>query len=180
MQTGKLIKSQSLLLIIDIQEKLIPVIHQHEIIKRNINVLIQGAEILDIPMVFTEQYPKGLGHTCSDIHVNENAVILEKDTFSCMLTPSIAEALQSYKQIVICGTEAHICVLKTALDLLEQGKEVHIIADGVSSRTPDNKHYALERMRQAGAYIETSEMVLFQWLDVAGTTEFKAISKLIK
>ena len=180
MHTGKLIKSQSLLLVIDVQERLMPVIHQHEAVKNTTNIMIRGAEVLKVPAIYTEQYPKGLGHTCSDIHILEEARIMEKTTFSCMLTTSIAEAILNYQQIVICGVEAHICVLKTVLDLVEMGKEVHVIADAVSSRTPENKYYALERMRQAGAYIESAEMILFQWLDVAGTDEFKAISKLIK
>jgi len=180
MHSGKLMPTQSLLLVIDVQERLMPVIYQQEEVKARINIMTKGAEILQIATLYTEQYPKGLGSTSSDIYRSDAATVMEKSTFSCMLTPAIAAAITHYHQIVICGAEAHICVLKTALDLIELGKEVHILADGVSSRTPDNKNFALERMRQSGAYIETTEMVLFQWLDIAGTEDFKAISKLIK
>ena len=88
--------------------------------------------------------------------------------------------LTNIKSLIICGVEAHICVLKTSLDAIKAGYEVHIIADAVSSRTSENKQLALDRLRQAGAYISSVEMILFQLLDYAGTDEFKAISKLIK
>jgi nicotinamidase-related amidase len=88
--------------------------------------------------------------------------------------------LTNIKSLILCGAEAHICVLKTALDALKEGYEVHVVADAVGSRTPENKHLALERMRQSGAFITSTEMILFMLLDKAGTDEFKAISKLIK
>ncbi|MBS1612554.1 MAG: isochorismatase family protein, partial [Bacteroidetes bacterium] len=107
---------------------------------------------------------------------------IEKMSFSCMLNEDVSEQLKltNVKDIVICGVEAHICVLKTALDALQQGYRVHVVADAVSSRTLQNKQLALERMRQAGAYIVSVEMILFMLLEKAGTDEFKAISKLIK
>ncbi len=180
MKTGKLVKEDCLLLIIDIQEKLIPVIFQQELVIKNTNILLKGIEILNVPIIVTEQYPKGLGNTCSEILLSENQTIDEKMTFSCVLTDSIFEKIKTKKQIILCGVEAHICVLKTAFDLAEKNFEVHVVADAVSSRTMDNKLYALQRLRQANIYIDTAEMVLFQLLDLAGTEEFKAISKLIK
>ena len=180
MASGKLKKEDCLLLVIDIQERLMPVIfHQKQVI-RNTNVLLKGMQILGVPVVVTEQYPKGLGNSCKEIELPEGQTVLEKITFSCTATGIINEKIQDKKQIILLGVEAHICVLKTALDLAEQGHEVHVVADAVSSRTTENKLYALQRLRQSGVYIETTEMVLFQLLDQAGTEEFKAISKLIK
>ena len=180
MQTGKLKKEDCLLLVIDIQERLIPVIHQHEEVIHNANILLKGMEILGVPVIVTEQYPKGLGNTCKEILLGEDAKVMEKITFSCLANDYIKESVQSKKQIIICGVEAHICVLKTALDLLDEGFEVHLITDAVSSRKKENKQVAIERMKQSGVFISSTEMILFQLLDKAGTDEFKLISKLIK
>ncbi len=180
MQTGKLKKEDCLLLVIDIQERLIPVIHQHEEVIHNANILLKGMEILGVPVIVTEQYPKGLGNTCKEILLGEDAKVMEKITFSCLANDYIKESVQSKKQIIICGVEAHICVLKTALDLLDEGYQVHLITDAVSSRKKENKQVAIERMKQSGVFISSTEMILFQLLDKAGTEEFKLISKLIK
>ena len=180
MQTGKLNKEDCLLLVIDIQERLIPVIHQYEEVIRNANILLKGMEILGVPVIITEQYPKGLGNTCKEILLGEDAKVMEKITFSCLANDYIKESVQSKKQIIICGVEAHICVLKTALDLLDEGYQVHLITDAVSSRKKENKQVAIERMKQSGVFISSTEMILFQLLDKAGTDEFKLISKLIK
>lgn len=180
MVSGKLKKDECLLLVIDIQERLMPVIFQQEQVIRNTNILLKGMQILGVPVVVTEQYPKGLGNTCKEIELTEGQAVFEKITFSCVATAAVKEKLQAKKQIILTGAEAHICVLKTALDLIEQGYEVHVVADAVSSRTTENKLYALQRMRQSDVFVETTEMVLFQLIDQAGTEEFKAISKLIK
>ena len=180
MQTGKLNLEDCLLLVIDIQERLIPVIHQHEEVIHNANILLKGMEILGVPVIVTEQYPKGLGNTCKEILLGEDAKVMEKITFSCLANDYIKESVQSKKQIIICGVEAHICVLKTALDLLDEGYQVHLITDAVSSRKKENKQVAIERMKQSGVFISSTEMILFQLLDKAGTEEFKLISKLIK
>ena len=180
MQTGKLNLEDCLLLVIDIQERLIPVIHQHEEVIHNANILLKGMEILGVPVIVTEQYPKGLGNTCKEIILGDDAKVMEKITFSCLANDYIKESVQSKKQIIICGVEAHICVLKTALDLLDEGYQVHLITDAVSSRKKENKQVAIERMKQSGVFISSTEMILFQLLDKAGTEEFKLISKLIK
>ena len=180
MQTGKLNLEDCLLLVIDIQERLIPVVHQHEEVIHNANILLKGMEILGVPVIVTEQYPKGLGNTCKEIILGDDAKVLEKITFSCMANDYIKECVQAKKQIIICGVEAHICVLKTALDLLDEGYQVHLITDAVSSRKKENKQVAIERMKQSGVFISSTEMILFQLLDKAGTEEFKLISKLIK
>ena len=180
MQTGKLNLEDCLLLVIDIQERLIPVIHQHEEVIHNANILLKGMEILGVPVIVTEQYPKGLGNTCKEIILGDDAKVTEKITFSCLGNDHIKESVQTKKQIIICGVEAHICVLKTALDLLDEGYQVHLITDAVSSRKKENKQVAIERMKQSGVFISSTEMILFQLLDKAGTEEFKLISKLIK
>ena len=180
MTPGKLKRDDTILLVIDIQEKLMPVIYQAQQVFDNTGKLIKGAEILGIPVLVTEQYPKGLGHTCREIEIPATAAVIEKMTFSCMLKEEVKEKMAYKKQVILCGAEAHICVLKTALDLLENKFEVHVAADAISSRTLENKNIAIERLRQSGAFIESTEMILFQLLDTAGTDEFKSISKLIK
>jgi nicotinamidase-related amidase len=175
-------RESTALLVIDVQERLMPVIHEQEKVFASVNKMLRGAEILNLETIITEQYPKGLGNTCKEVQLPENANIIEKVCFSCMLNETLSEQLKltNVKSLVICGAEAHICVLKTTLDALKAGYEVHVVADAVSSRTPENKQLALERMRQAGAFIVSTEMILFLLLDKAGTDEFKAISKLIK
>ncbi len=175
-------RQQTALLVIDVQDRLMPVIHEREKILTNVNKLLRGAEILGLETIITEQYPKGLGSTCKEVEIGEGKTILEKVCFSCMKSESVSEQLKltNKKTLVICGVESHICVLKTTLDALNQGYEVHVVADAVSSRTAENKQLAIERMRQAGAFIVSVEMILFMMLNEAGTDEFKAISKLIK
>ena len=180
--TGLPNRTTTALLVIDVQERLMPVIQGCEAIFNNVNKLISGATILGITTIVTEQYPKGLGHTCPEIQIPENVSIDEKMCFSCMRSDNVLVKLKqnNITDIIICGVESHICVLKTALEAIEQGFTVHIVQDAVSSRILDNKGTAIERMRQSGAFIVSTEMILFMLIDEAGTEEFKAISKLIK
>jgi nicotinamidase-related amidase len=183
MNLGLAKREHAALIVIDVQERLMPVIYEKEKIFENVNKLLRGAEILDLEIIITEQYPKGLGNTCKEIQLPaENPVVIEKVCFSCLQSDAVNEQLKltNVKDVILCGAESHICVLKTALDALQQGYNVHVVADAVSSRTPENKALALERMRQSGAFITSVEMILFMLLDQAGTDEFKAISKLIK
>jgi nicotinamidase-related amidase len=175
-------RKHTALLVVDVQERLMPVIHEQEKIFANVNKLLRGAEILGLETIVTEQYPKGLGNTCSEIELGEGKTIIEKVCFSCMRSDAVSEQLKltNIKSIIICGVESHICVLKTALDAVKEGYEVHVVADAVSSRTPENKQIAIDRMRQSGVFITSVEMILFMLLNEAGTDEFKAISKLIK
>ncbi len=170
------------LMVIDLQERLMPVIHEKEKLVKKVNTLIRGMEILQVPTVVTEQYPKGIGHTLSDIKVPDSAEVHEKMSFSCMRDDKIAggSIIAEATDLVLCGVEAHICVLNTALDALEKGQRVHVVADAISSRFPENKHYGIERLRQSGAFIVTVEMILFQLMEESGNDEFRAISKLIK
>jgi len=178
-QVGLLHPLQSTLVVVDVQERLMPVIHEAERVFANVNRLIAGAVQLGVNTLVTEQYPKGLGHTCREILLQDQPV-LEKMSFSCLQDEAFLNQLPAEHKLVLCGVEAHICVLKTALDALSKGREVHVVADAVSSRTPENHRLALERLRQSGAFIASTEMVLFQWLDYAGTDDFRAISRLIK
>jgi len=182
MNLGLPVKEHTALLVIDIQERLMPVIYESDKIFANVNKLLKGASILNLETIVTEQYPKGLGNTCKEIELSEGLNVIEKTCFSSMLSTEVNDQLKltNVKSLIICGVEAHICVLKTALDALKEGYEVHIVADAVSSRTFENKQLAIKRLRHAGAYICSVEMILFQLLDYAGTEEFKAISKLIK
>jgi isochorismate hydrolase len=179
---GLVNRSESTFLIIDLQEKLMPVISQKDEVFANVNKLIVGAKILNVPIIVTEQYSKGLGHTCKEISLMDDQLVIEKMCFSSMLSDPLSEKLKDLntKSLIIAGVEAHICVLKTALDALAKGYEVHIVADAVSSRKTFDREMALDRIKQAGGYIVTTEMILFQLMDFAGTEEFKQISKLIK
>ncbi|HQV78851.1 MAG TPA: hydrolase [Chitinophagales bacterium] len=179
---GLLNPKETALLVIDIQEKLMPVVQDATNLFLNANRLIKAANTLQLPILITEQYPSGLGNTCKEIEQIEQAKIIEKICFSCMQSQQILDRLKqnNIKSIIVCGVESHICVLKTALDALANNFDVHVVADAVSSRTNANKNLALERMRQSGAFIVSTEMVLFQLIDQAGTDQFKIISKLIK
>jgi nicotinamidase-related amidase len=175
-------RQHTALLIVDVQERLMPVIYENEKVFANVNKLLRGAEILNLETIITEQYPKGLGNTCKEVQLPENPNIIEKICFSCMLSEPVNEQLKltNVKDLIICGVESHICVLKTTLDALKAGYTVHVVADAVSSRTAENKQIAIDRMQQSGAFITSTESILFMLLDQAGTEDFKAISKLIK
>ena len=179
---GKPERADTAILIVDMQERLMPVIDQAESVITNVNLLIKGAEILDLPLLITEQYPQGLGHTDARVLQPEGTEVIEKISFSCMDAEGLYEKLEAnnINTLIVAGIEAHICVLQTVLDLVEESFEVHVVADAISSRAPHNKELAIERMRSVGAFICSTEMILFQLLGKAGTEEFKQISKLVK
>lgn len=173
-------RDSSFLLLIDIQERLAPAIDQVELVIRRNRWLLQVASELKVPVTITEQYPQGLGPTVAGLQkFTASADVLEKTHFSALAEPGIAEQLRSLKrpQVVITGTEAHVCVLQTAIDMQRDGFQVFIVQDAVGSRTEKNKTLALERMRQAGCVIVSSEMVAFEWLHKSATDEFRRISK---
>lgn len=175
--------SRCALLVIDIQEKLLPTMADPDRVVAKSTMLMTAAARLDVPVLVSEQYPKGLGPTVKPLAELEGArEICEKMTFSCVGDAGWAAELESIgrRQVVVCGIEAHVCVLQTAIDLLERGFDVHVVADAVDSRFAENHRLALERMRDSGAEIVTTEMVLFEWLERAGTPEFKDVSKLVK
>ncbi|MCY6355453.1 hydrolase [Clostridium sp. ZS2-4] len=177
-----LFKEDSILLIIDLQEKLMSAMkYREQIIEKN-NVLISAAKEMNIPMLFTEQYPKGLGRTDSKISTNlKNALKFEKNSFSACSEEFICTLKElGRKKIILTGTETHICVFQTARDLISLGYEVFVVADAVVSRTKANYTNGLDLMRSMGATITNTETVLFDLLKEAGTPEFKLCSKLIK
>ncbi len=176
-------RHQAVVVVIDIQQKLFPHIAGHEDVVRNAATLIQGAQVLDVPVRLTEQYPKGLGPTVAPIaHLLEGTKPLEKLTFGCYADPGFRQALEATgrRQVILCGIEAHICVLQTALQLLEAGFRVQVAADAVGSRKPDHCRVARDRLRHAGADVTVVESVLFEMLQNAETDAFKQIARLVR
>lgn len=176
-------QEKSLLLIVDIQEKLAPAIDQGEAAIKNNQRLLQGAQQLRLPVFISEQYVQGLGPTIPAIRtLAVNAKFFEKIHFSCTAEPGVLEMLKATgrQQVILTGMEAHVCVLQTALGLIEAGFSVFLVADAASSRTPENRRLAFERLQVAGAQIVSTEMVLFEWLEKAGNADFRAILPLIK
>ncbi|WP_434618776.1 hydrolase [Azospirillum sp. B2RO_4] len=175
---------ESVLVVVDVQERLLPAIHDSERVVRNAAMLLKGAAALSVPVLVTEQYPRGLGPTVEAVraHLPEGTPVIEKITFGSTGEPAFNAAVEALnrRQIVLCGTEAHVCVMQTALGLRQQGHAVYLVADAASSRTPANHAMALERMRAAGVTIVTTEMVLFEWMERAGTPVFKVVSALVK
>ncbi len=176
-------RARSQLLIVDVQERLLPAMAASEQVLHGCTLLATAATRLDIPITVSEQYPKGLGPTVSALAelVPENRVLAKLD-FSCMSDPAIRDRLDTAgrDQVVVAGIESHVCVLMTAMELVDAGREVFVVADAVSSRQPSSADLALDRLRAAGASVVNAEMVLFEWLGRAGSEEFKEISKLIK
>ncbi len=162
---------------IDIQERLAAVMPDREPVLRAASILLEAAGRLEIPVLLTEQYPKGLGPTAPDIAAKlpQNATRVEKTTFSaCGALPL------ERPQVVIAGMEAHVCVLQTALELAAAGREVFVAADAVCSRAQSNYANALDRMKSAGVIVTNTESVVFEWLRDAANEHFRALSKLIR
>ncbi len=178
---------RSHLLVVDIQARLMPAIHEGERVVRNTGILLQAAARLGIPVTVTEQYPKGLGATVEAVtgHLPQDTVVLPKITFSAAGDPAIASRLAELRgegrdQVVICGAEAHVCVLQTALGIRANGEAVFVVGDAVSSRQPRDASAAHARLLHAGCDWVTTEMALFEWMERAGTDTFRALAALIK
>jgi nicotinamidase-related amidase len=179
----RILKEDTLGLIIDIQEKLLPHIHANESVLHLTTRLVEGFKILDIPILLTEQYPKGLGQTVMSLKESLDSVCpLEKITFSCCDDDNFLKNLSEIgrRNVIICGIEAHVCVLQTTIDLFAEEFQPVVVEDCVSSRNSRDKDVAIHRMRQEGAIITTSESILFELARTSGTETFKAISKLVK
>lgn len=176
-------RNQSQLVIVDMQTKLCSVMPTEiaSVIK-NCATLLQSAALLEIPSLFTEQYPKGLGPTLPELaEAMTGKKAIEKIAFSCCAEPAFSrQLLGDHSQVILAGMEAHICILQTALDLLAQGKTVFVLEDAVISRNPENKRNALNRMREAGLIITNTESLVFEWLGVAEGDVFKKISQLVR
>ncbi len=169
------------LLVVDVQEKLIGHMAQPERVVFNVRRLIDGARVLGLPVVATEQYPRGLGPTVPEL-AERLGQVPSKMTFSCGGCPEIFEDLQrrGIGKLMVCGIEAHVCVQQTVLDLLAAGWRVYVAVDAVGSRFDVDYRTALGRMDSAGSVLTTTEAALFEWCRVAGTPEFKQISRLVQ
>ncbi len=171
---------QSALVIVDVQERLVPVIHQRDKLIARIRWLGEIANELDIPVLVTEQYPKGLGISVDALAgVIENSRVIEKLHFSAMQEPNFCTALKELQrqQIILMGMEAHVCILQTALDLMSEGHDVFVVEDAVGSRRDSDKQTALARLRQNGVVVITTEMAAYEWLHRSGTDQFRHITK---
>lgn len=175
---------QSQLVIIDMQVKLAPAMAADVLqsVVKNCGILAQAANLLAVPNVATEQYPQGLGETLAEIKAHlTNGKFIAKTAFSACGEPKFNQQLQrENSHIILAGMEAHICVLQTALDLLQANKQVFVVEDAIISRNPANKANAIARMRDAGCVIGNTESIVFEWLRNANHDAFKAVSKLIR
>jgi len=176
-------RQHTALLVIDIQDRVHAVMRYRETVETNAIKLIRGCQLLRVPILLTEQYPKGLGHTIPSIrNALQTTLPLQKMAFSCCGSEELLKALREkgLRQVALAGIETHVCVLQTALDLLANDYQVHVARDAVSSRHELDHLTALQRLQQAGAIVTTAESVLFELMARADSAEFKEVSKLIK
>ncbi|MEO1140677.1 MAG: hydrolase [Pseudomonadota bacterium] len=177
-----LIRSEdSVLVVIDMQERLVPAMQAPARTIKNTSMLCRGATEMQVPVIMTEQYPEGLGRTVPELR-NQQATILSKIHFSCMEDDGFAAYFKNLnrKQAVIAGMEAHICVVQTAASMMEAGYEVFVVSDATASRSLESEAACVARLSAFGAGIVTTEMVIFEWLGKAGTSEFKEMLEFIK
>lgn len=172
---------ESVLIVIDMQERLVPAMQAPARTIRNTQTLLTGAQEMNVPVIMTEQYPDGLGRTVPELKT-EDAIVLSKLHFSCMEEPSFAESFKrlNRRQAVIAGMEAHICVVQTAVSLLEADYEVFVVSDATASRSLESEQACIARLNAHGAGIVTTEMVIFEWLGRAGTPTFKKMLTYVK
>lgn len=184
MSNPSLLNPESTVLVaIDFQERLFPVMHDKERLLQQVIKLIQGVKVLEIPVILTEQYPRGLGPTLPEITgLLPDVKPVEKTCFSCCDAEPFNNSLAATnrKQVLICGIEAHICVYQTAIALTQAGYEVQVVADCVSSRDPENKTVSFFKMASAGITPTTMETALFELLKIASGDKFKQISNIVK
>lgn len=176
-------RERSFLLIVDMQEKLVPAVEDREGVVANAARLMTGAARLGVPVLLTEHYAKGIGHTVPALRKLAPAdAVLEKIHFSAVAEPACERRLAALRrpQAVVAGTEAHVCVLQSVLGLAEAGYETFVVLDAVASRKPEDKAAAIDRLRDAGVGGVTTEMVLFEWLARGDTEDFRALLPLIK
>ncbi len=183
-QISKLSREEAALAVIDMQEAFRPVIPDFGEVATRIAKAVEGARLLEIPVIVTEQYPKGLKHTADEIipHLPSETKAIEKFCFSsCGVDDFYSQITnRNIKQVIVCGIEAHICVTQTVLDLLARGHEVHLLVDCITSRKRESKEVALARLTQAGAVPSNLEMALFEMMRTADSPQFKAVQNLIK
>ena len=172
------------LVVIDVQGKLAQLMDQKEALFGNLQKLIKGTQVLELPIIWNEQLPEKLGPTTPEIAelLAHSTQPIRKSSFSCCGNPPFMMALQATnrKQVLLAGIETHVCVYQTCLDLLDLGYEVQVVADAVSSRTAENRQIGLSRMQAAGASLTSTETALFELLRVAEGAKFKEITKIVK
>jgi len=176
-------KENTVGLVIDIQERLLVAMNEKDTLLKNCETLVKGLSELQIPMLVSQQYTKGLGETVPEIQAAIPVFsYFEKKDFSCWDVPEINEELKKSeaKNVIICGIESHVCVLQTAVDLIDAGLNPIIVMDCVSSRTSENVEIAKERCRYEGIMMTSYESILFELTRSASASEFRAISKLVK
>ncbi len=174
---------ETLLLIVDVQGRLAQSVFQPEVLEKNINKLLRACKILDVPVLLTEQYPKGLGRTVDSLmKLLPDTLPVEKISFSCCANLEFMRHLRSFNRndILVAGMETHVCVYQTAVELLEFGYNVHLVTDCVSSRSEENRLLGIRCIEKAGASLTSTEMALFELLRVADGERFKAISSIVK
>jgi nicotinamidase-related amidase len=176
-------RNEAVLVVIDIQGSFFQTMQNKENLLGNATKVIKGAKVFNLPIIVTEQIPEKLGRTLP-VLVGEldGADCIAKETFSCWGNDRFREKLESFsrRKVIIIGIESHVCVYQTAVDLLDNGYSVHVVADAVSSRTKENSEIALNTMKSAGAHLTSAEMVLFELLHSAGDAKFKEIHKIVK
>lgn len=174
---------QFVLVVIDVQGKLARVMYDSDILIKNLIILIKGTKLLDIPIIWTEQVPEKLGKTVPEIAelLAPNTPVI-KSVFSCARDDDFMKALDASecKHVLICGIETHVCVYQTAIDLLDMGYQVNIVADAVSSRTKNNKEIGMDRIILAGGNLTSVETVLFEVQEVAAGDRFRELIKIVK
>jgi nicotinamidase-related amidase len=176
-------RAKSQLLVVDMQERLVPAMVEPAVMVSACGTLLQAANALQVPVLASEQYPKGLGHTVADLApLIDPAKRREKVEFSCYANGAIKASLTGTgrRQVILAGVEAHVCVLQTALELVAADYAVFVVADAIASRRAESREIALRRMAEAGASLVTVEMVLFEWLRSAADPEFRNLSRLIR
>jgi nicotinamidase-related amidase len=176
--------AKSTLLVIDVQEKLLPAMAEPVQVLAKSVILLKAAEALSLPVTVSEQYPKGLGSTVAELRTNL-ATVLEKTAFSCWRDDAIKSHMIGHHEagrplVVVAGIEAHVCVLQTCIDMAQAGFGVFAVADAMSSRRSKSAELAFDRMRHNGVQVVCTEMVVFELLEKAATLEFRALSQLIK
>lgn len=174
----------SCLLVVDVQEKFVPVIREYERVVARTKTMLQAAGLLGVPVLVSEQYPKGLGPTVAALKdvFPDKTEVHEKTAFGCLGDPALRERLESLgrRQVAVCGIEAHVCVNQTVHQLLEAGFQTHLIEDALGSRTAEDRERGVAKCRVSGAIGSSTETALFEWLGDAKHPRFKDVQALIK
>ncbi len=179
----RIVRARAGLVVVDVQERLLPAMADRERLSIELERLARGAVLLKLPVWVTEQYSKGLGATVPPMREAVGAAeTFEKLTFSASGAPGLMASLaaRSVTEVILCGIEAHVCVAQSCLDLLDAGLRVFVVVDAVGSRTAANREVGIDRMREAGALLVSTEMILFELMEAAGGPEFKELQRLVK